>query len=205
MVIFMELSEAIAKRTSVRFYDEREIDEKTLRELIKAAIRAPTASGLENWLFVAYKSKDIQEKIYELIKQGHIEYFTERGLPEEKMEKLLKRFEEGMYKAPLYLGVFINKNVKALQDEKYSELEFCFALESAAMAIENLMLKAVELGLGTCYIGVACFEQIEKELKKMAGLGGEYFLVGLITIGYPKGKVIPRERKKDVDEVLRVL
>jgi len=59
MVIFMELSEAISKRTSVRFYyDEREVDDKTLKELIKAAIRAPNASGLENWLFVVYRSEE---------------------------------------------------------------------------------------------------------------------------------------------------
>jgi len=205
MVIFMELSETIAKRTSVRFYEEREVDDETLKELIKAAIRAPTASGLENWFFVAYKSKDVREKVYELIKLGHIEYFRERGLPEEKMKKLLKRFEEGMYRAPLYLGVFINKNVKALQDEEYSELEFYWALESAAMAIENLMLKAAELGLGTCYIGVACFEHIEKELKKIAGLGEEYCLAGLITVGYPKEETKPRKRKKSVEEVLRIL
>ncbi|NJE08826.1 nitroreductase family protein [Thermococcus sp. M39] len=201
----MELSEAIAKRTSVRFYEEREVNDETLKELIKAAIRAPTASGLENWFFVAYKSKDIREKVYELIKQGHIEYFTGRGLPEEKMKKLLKRFEEGMYRAPLYLGVFINKNVRALQGEKYNELEFYFALESAAMAIENLMLKAVELGLGTCYIGVTCFEHIEKELKRMADLGDEYFLVGLITVGYPREEPKPKRRRKSAEDVLKIL
>ena len=58
MVIFMELSEAISKRTSVRFYDEREADDKILKELIKAVIRAPNASGLENWLFVVYRSEE---------------------------------------------------------------------------------------------------------------------------------------------------
>ncbi|AEH25067.1 nitroreductase family protein [Pyrococcus yayanosii] len=201
----MELDEAITKRTSVRFYEDREVDDEILEELIRAAIRAPTASGLENWLFVAYKSRDVREKVYELIKQGHIEYFRKRGLPEEKMQKLQKRFEEGMYRAPLYLGVFVNKNVKALQDERYSHLELYWALESAAMAIENLMLKAVELGLGTCYIGVACFEHIEEELRKMAGLGDEYCLVGLISLGYPKGDVKPRGRKKDVREVLKIV
>lgn len=201
MVIFMELSEAISKRTSVRFYDEREVDDKILKELIKAAIRAPNASGLENWLFVIYRSEEAREKIHELIKQGHIEYSKERGLPEEKMEKLMKRFEQGMYKAPIYLGVFINKNVKALRDERYNDLEFYWALESAAMAIENLMLKAVELGLGTCYIGVACFEHIEKELKRMAGLGEEYCLTGLISVGYPQEESKPRKRKKSAEEV----
>ena len=115
----------------------------------------------------------------------------------------MKRFEQGMYKAPVYLGVFVNKNVKALRDERYNELEFYWALESAAMAIENLMLKAVELGLGTCYIGVACFEYIEKKLKRMAGLSEEYYLTGLISIGYPQEKPKPKKRKKRTEKLCR--
>lgn len=199
----MELSEAINKRASVRFYQEREVEKEKLKELIEAAIRAPTASGLENWLFVIYKSKEVREKVYKLILEGHLEYYKNRGLSEEKMKKLKQRFEEGMYKAPVYIGVFINKEVNVLKCEKYSELEFYWTIESAAMAIQNLMLKAVELDLGTCYIGVANFPYIEEELKEIAGLDEKYFLVGLITVGYPAREEIPRKRRKSVEEVSR--
>ncbi|WP_456394998.1 nitroreductase family protein [Thermococcus sp.] len=198
----MELDEVIQMRSSVRYYSDVPISGDALKELIKAAIRAPTASGLENWLFVAYESTEATEKIHRLLIEGHVEYFRERGLSEEKIQKLIGRLEGGMYRAPLYLGVFINENIKALKAEKYSHLEFCWALESAAMAIENLMLKAVELGLGTCYIGVACFEGIERELRKMAGLGDEYRLAGLITVGYPAEEIKPRRRRKGVEDVL---
>ncbi len=198
----MELDEVIQRRTSIRYYSDTPISKDTLKKLVKAAIRAPTASGLENWVFVAYESREAVDRIHHLLINGHIEYFQKRGLPKEKMQKLMKRFEDGMYRAPLYLGVFINREVKALKDEEYSHLEFYWALESAAMAIENLMLKAVEFGLGTCYIGVACFEEIEKELRRMAGLGDEYRLVGLITIGYPREEINPRERKKSINDIL---
>ncbi|WP_461866492.1 nitroreductase family protein [Thermococcus sp.] len=107
----MELDEAIQWRTSISYTPK-----DTLRELIKAAIRAPTASGL----FVAYMGEEAKERIYKLLVDGHIEYFEERGLPEEKIQKLIKRFEKGMYRAPLYLGVFINKEVKALKDESWN-------------------------------------------------------------------------------------
>ena len=78
-----------------------------------------------------------------------------------------------------------------------------WAIESAAMAIENLMLKAVELGLGTCYIGVANFPYFEKELKKMAGLERNHCLVGLISIGYPKKEKKPRKRRKTIEEITK--
>ncbi|WP_456398958.1 nitroreductase family protein [Palaeococcus sp. (in: euryarchaeotes)] len=199
----MELGDAIFTRTSVRYYQEREVEEEKIKELIEAAIRAPTASGLENWLFVIFKSSEAKKKVYELIAKGMIEYYQEFGLSMEKIEKLKKRiYEEKMYRAPLYIGVFMNKNVRFLKGEKFDLLEFVWSVESAAMAIQNLMLKAVELGLGTCYMGVANFEGIEEEIRSVAGLGEEWYLVGLITAGYPLREEKPRKRRKDFEEVV---
>ncbi len=199
----MELGDAIFTRTSVRYYQEREVEEEKIKELIEAAIRAPTASGLENWLFVIFKSSEAKKKVYELIAKGMIEYYQEFGLSMEKIEKLKKRiYGEKMYRAPLYIGVFMNKNVRFLKGEKFDLLEFVWSVESAAMAIQNLMLKAVELGLGTCYMGVANFEGIEEEIRSVAGLGEEWYLVGLITAGYPLREEKPRKRRKDFEEVV---
>ncbi|WP_456450342.1 nitroreductase family protein [Palaeococcus sp. (in: euryarchaeotes)] len=199
----MELGDAIFTRTSVRYYQEREVEEEKIKELIEAAIRAPTASGLENWLFVIFKSSEAKKKVYELIAKGMIEYYQEFGLSMEKIEKLKKRIYEGkMYSAPLYIGVFMNKNVRFLKGEKFDLLEFVWSVESAAMAIQNLMLKAVELGLGTCYMGVTNFEGIEEEIRSVAGLGEEWYLVGLITAGYPLREEKPRKRRKDFEEVV---
>lgn len=79
------------------------------------------------------------------------------NLPEEKIAKLGKRiYEEGMFRAPVYIAVFIDRRVRFLPGgEEFDELEFIWSVESAAMAIQNLMLRAVELGgLGTVYIAL---------------------------------------------------
>ena len=149
----MELDKAIFNRMSVRYYEERSVEEEKLKELINSAIRAPTASGLENWLFVAYRDDEVRKRIHEMIYEAHAEYYRAHGLPEEKIEKLrTKIFEKGMYKAPVYIGVFIDKETRFLKGEEYEEIEFLWSVESAAMAIENLMLKAVELGLSLIHI-----------------------------------------------------
>ncbi len=185
----------IYERTSIRFYMDKPVDDK-IEKLIEAAIRAPTASGLENWIFVIFKSKDKRKKLHELILQGHIEYYRDKS----KIEKLKKKFEDGMFFAPCYIGVFIER--KGILDNKYERLELNWAIESAAMAIQNLMLKAVELELGTCYIGVANFPDIEEKIKEMASLK-DCFLVGLISVGYPAEKPQPRKRRKGIEEITK--
>ncbi|WP_048152528.1 nitroreductase family protein [Palaeococcus ferrophilus] len=200
----MELNEAINLRTSVRYFMEEPVSDGEIRALIEAAIRAPTASGLENWLFVVFKSDEAREKIYELIGEGMEEYYRAVNLPEEKIKKLRGRiFEGGMFRAPAYIAVFINRDVRFLKGKEFDDVEFLWSAESAALAIENLMLKAVELGLGTVYIGVTNFRGIEEKVRELAGLGEEWALVGVIPVGRPRGEVKPRKRKKSVDEVLR--
>ncbi|EEB74325.1 nitroreductase family protein [Thermococcus sp. AM4] len=198
----MELDEAIRKRTSVRYFREEPVPEEAIKKLIEAAIRAPTASGLENWLFVVFRSDEAREKLYELMAKGMEVYYRAVSLPEEKIEKLRKRmYEEGMYRAPVYIAVFIDRRVRFLPGEEFDEVEFIWSVESAAMAIQNLMLKAVELGLGTVYIGVTNFRGIEEKVRELAGLDENHYLVGVIPVGYPKTEPKPRRRKKGVEDV----
>ena len=205
-MICVKLDEAVFNRMSVRYYEERSIEEEKLKELINSAMRAPTASGLENWLFVAYRDENLRRRIHEIMYEAHAEYYRAYGLPERKIEKLkTKIFEKGMYKAPVYIGVFVDKETRFLKEEEYKEIEFLWSVESAAMAIENLMLKAVELGLGTCYIGVTSLEKYQRELRKMAGLDENWYLVGLISVGYPAEKIIPRPRRKSLEKVLKMV
>jgi len=96
-VIDLELSEAIMKRASVRMFKEDPIDDKIIEELIEAAIRAPTASALENWIFCVIKDEDARKKVFEAIKEGHTFYYKLRGLPEEKLKKLEEKINAGMY------------------------------------------------------------------------------------------------------------
>ncbi|MDI3475016.1 MAG: hypothetical protein PWQ79_204 [Thermococcaceae archaeon] len=202
----MKLDEAIMKRASVRYFTEEPVSDDEIRALIEAAIRAPTASGLENWLFVVFKSEDARKKIYDLIGEGMVKYYRAVNLPEEKIEKLRKRiYEEGMYRAPVYIAVFIDRRVRFLKGREFDEVEFIWSVESAAMAIQNLMLEAVELGLGTVYIGVTNFSGIEEKVRELAGLDENYYLVGVIPVGRARDEVKPRRRKKGVEEVTRIL
>ncbi|ASI98729.1 nitroreductase family protein [Thermococcus celer] len=202
----MELDDAIFGRTSIRYFSGRDVSDEQVKSLINAAVRAPTASGLENWLFVVFRSEEAREKLYNLIAKGMEAYYRAVNLPEEKIAKLGKRiYEEGMFRAPVYIAVFIDRRVRFLPGEEFDELEFIWSVESAAMAIQNLMLRAVELGLGTVYIGVTSLPGIEGEVRKLAGLDENHYLVGVIPVGYPRAEPRPRKRRKTFEEVTRFI
>ncbi len=65
-----------------------------------------------------------------------------------------------------------------------------FALIDVALAAQNIMLKATELGLGSCFVGA--FK--EEKVKKILNIPPEYKIAGLITVGKPAENPSPPTR-----------
>ena len=61
---------------------------------------------------------------------------------------------------------------------------------NAAIAIDHITLRAVDLGLGTCW--VMMFDQ--EKAKQALGLDDNYNVVALIPVGYPDQSPGPRPR-----------
>lgn len=55
----MDVREAIYSRRAVREYTNAAVDEKTLRDLIDAAIQAPSAVNAQSWLFCVVRDKSL--------------------------------------------------------------------------------------------------------------------------------------------------
>ncbi len=73
-------------------------------------------------------------------------------------------------------------------------------LKSVAMAVQNLLLKAHELGYGSCVMDAPLL--IEDELRRTLGIPEEQELVTVIPLGLPDHQPQP-PRRRPVDEVVR--
>ena len=103
-----------------------------------------------------------------------------------------------MREAPVVI-IVMNTNGKSPfepidTDERVSEI--CDSLSIGA-SIENMILKATEIGLGTFWIANTCFAY--KDMADFIKSSGQ--LIGAVTVGYADEKPLPRPRKS-IDEVL---
>lgn len=65
-----------------------------------------------------------------------------------------------------------------------------------AIAFEHIVLQAVELGLGSCWVGAFS----EREIKKLLEIPERLKVVAVLPVGFPEEK--PRERrKKAIEEI----
>jgi len=74
-----------------------------------------------------------------------------------------------------------------------------YYLEDGCAALENLMLAAHALGLGTCWIAGDKKDYADK-VRGMLGAPAEFKLVGLVPLGYPAEQ--PKRQKRKLGEML---
>ncbi len=172
----MSVDEALRERRSIREYRDREVSEDLIRQVIEAATFAPSAKNGQQWRFTV------------LTRASKLE-FTK--LYRSELDKL--DYDVGssygscqmMEKVPVVIIVW-NTNERGWTTE----------VHGVAAAIQNLLLKAHSLGLGTCWIGdiFYAYEAIMNHFKK------PWKLLAAITVGWPRG--IPRMKPRlSVDEV----
>jgi len=76
------------------------------------------------------------------------------------------------------------------------EVDHVNILVAAGAAIENLMLRAVDLGLGACCITAPRW--VVDQVKAALEVSADRLLAGLVLVGKPAEEPVPGERRRDV-------
>lgn len=191
---------AIEERRSIRKYTDQSVSCEQIEAIVEAARLAPSAKNRQPWKYLVYTGKE-KEKLLDVM---------EKGLEEEQKEhRLLPGSAYGlpdafhtlaiMREAPVTIMV-MNTNGRSpyepLADADRRLAEICDSLSIGA-SIQNMLLRADELGLGTLWIANTCFAY--NELMKVIGEEGQ--LAGAVTVGYAAEKPAQRPRKK-MEEIL---
>jgi nitroreductase len=181
----MELIETIKGRRSIREYNDTPIPRELIEEIIESATWAPSAKNGQQWRFTVYTGA---------VKKGLTDAF--RATLDEFVEKY--GFEESgsstwscgvMEQAPVVIMVW-NTGEEGWDSE----------IHSVAAAIQNMLLRAYDLGLGSLWIADVFYAQ--EALTRHTGV--PWKMVAAVTIGYTdiEGRVPPR---KGVHEVATFL
>lgn len=172
---------AIFSRRSIRKYKNSNVSKSDIEEIIKAGIAAPSSKNGQPWRFTVV-SGNSKNEMASIMKQGFEREQLNPLMPESLKylggaEHTLKIMEQ----APVIIFIEsalaeeITKNLTT--DERISEI--CNA-QSIGASIENMILAANELGLGSLWICDTFFAQAE--LKEWLDIDGE--LYAALAIGY---------------------
>ena len=179
----MDLKEAIYTRRAVREFTAEPVDEKTLRQLVDAAIQAPSAVNQQPWTFCVVRDAAVLARISRDAK-AYMLGTTPVGLLSHHFQQILNDPEfDIFYHAPALIVIS-------------SVVESPWAVENCSLAAENLMLTARAAGLGTCWIGFAQSRLGTPEGKAALNLPANFVPVAPIIVGHPKSAPAPVPRKE---------
>jgi nitroreductase len=159
----MDFNQVISKRFSVRSFTSQEIDQNCILEILKAARLAPSAVNFQPWHFIVITGK---ENLTELQQVYPRNWFRE---------------------APVCIVVCSDHS----QSWKRKSDEKDFADVDAAIVIDHLILKATDLGLGTCWV---CNFDVEIARKNLQ-IPDHIEPIALIPLGYTTTEAPPKSRK----------
>ncbi|MEM1635953.1 MAG: nitroreductase family protein [Thermosphaera sp.] len=192
--------EVVGTRSSVRWFKQDPIPREALEKVLEAGVRAPTASGGEQWFFILVEDDEKRIRLHELLGKAH-ELYARRvlktPLPEQSVSKWIGRIQQGMYLAPVYVAAYIDMR-RRLYSEEYSDYERLMAVQSLSAALENMILAAWSMGIGSVWLGVPLLMRKEFDDLLQPPPGCE--LQAIIAFGYPAEEPRPRPRRslKDV-------
>jgi len=172
------LDEILNMRYSCRDYDSRPVSEGDLTAICEAARLAPSACNSQTWRFVVVRDRNLISRVCD-----------------EAMRPVIRN--QWMKEAPVLivgcskLDILANKIGSAVTGIEYYQIDL-------GIAMEHMVLKATELGLGTCWIG--WFK--EEKIKEILGIPGIIRVTALLTVGYPGTGVSAGKKKKSLDEIV---
>lgn len=174
----MNTLDTITTRRSTRKFKSAPVEQEKLDKVIEAGRHAPSGGNCQTCHFIVVRNRQVLDKLAELAQSAFA-----------KME-----IAEGMYKS-------IVKSIKASQKGGYvfhydtpcliivaNLKDYGNNIADCSCALENMMIAANELDLGSCWINQLKWLNEDPELlryEQSLGLGENERIYGALAVGYP--------------------
>ena len=155
---------ALFNRRSIRSYTDKPIDDTTIRDLLEAAMAAPSAVAKDPWHFYVVRDQATRDQIADALPNGQM-----------------------LRSAPV--GIVVVGDIDKAHDNSIS-----YMLQDCSAAMENLLLAASMLDLGACWLGVHPREDRIERLQEIFELHKNMIPISAIALGWPDQHPEPRTR-----------
>ena len=179
-----EFHHFIQSRRSIRRYQDRPVAREHLKQLLDAATWAPSAHNRQPWRFCVVTSAEMKAAL-----SHHMGAQWRRDLTNDNADPDFIERRIAISHARLTgAAALIIANVSMAEMDEYpdvtrAEAEWLMAIQSVALACQNLLLAAHASGLGACWMCAPLF--VPTLVRNALDLPETWHPQALITVGYP--------------------
>ncbi|MFN8420856.1 MAG: nitroreductase family protein [Anaerolineae bacterium] len=157
---------------------------EALERMLNAATWSPSAHNRQPWRFAVVTDAKQRHSLAQAMGTRLRADLTADNAPAEVIEKDVSRSYQRISKAPALIVVSLSMiDMDSYPDDRRTRNEYLMAVQSTALAIQNLLLAAYVEGLGACWMcaPLFCPDVVAAELD----LPADWQPQALITVGYP--------------------
>lgn len=186
----MQFDQVIETRRSIRNFKPEPVSDEAISELLKAARLAPSGSNIQPWRFIIIRSPEMKEKlkaatVFRFVSKAPvvIACCADLSALDNRPDRLIELVQAGVFDN-------VEMDGEYTPPERNQEQLLAYLNMNVGIAITHMMLKAVDLGLGTCWIGG--FDPMKS--KEILALDDNLHVVALLPVGYPER--VPAQRPR---------
>jgi coenzyme F420-0:L-glutamate ligase / coenzyme F420-1:gamma-L-glutamate ligase len=179
-----ELVEVIHSRRSIRRYRADAIPRPVILQVLEAATWAPSAHNRQPWRFAIVEQAEQKVLLARAMGDRLRQDLEGDGVSAAVIEADVARSYQRITLAPVLIVLCLSMvDMDVYSNDTRNTNEFVMAVQSVAMAGQNLLLAAESLGLGACWMCAPLFCQ--DVVRTTLGLAADWQPQALLTMGYP--------------------
>ena len=186
----IDLFEAIDTQRGIRYFKPDPVPDELINRLLEAAVKAPSGGAKQGWSFIVIRDQETKDKIGELYRSGDGFSITPDMTGQaRRVYGAAQYLEDHMEDVPVFILACIEANDDGT-----------FSAASIYPAVQNILLAARGMGLGSCLTTRQM--RFEEEIKRLLNIPEGVATAALLPIGFPaEGVGYGPTRRKALEEV----
>jgi len=204
----MDLKQVIEIRTSIRNFTEEPVPVEDLKELVRRAGLAPSVNNYQPWKFYAVTNKDVLSKMAFRVAEKIKELPANKSIASENVKSQVEWFATFFENAPAVIAMsmedyesVLEKGVQ-LSHEEINKMRNFPDMQSAGAAIQNMLLSAVDMGYGACWLSAPMMAK--ESLESILEIENPNHLIAFVAVGKPARDLKPKS-KKSLNEIFKLI
>ena len=178
---FIELART---RRSIRRYTSAPVTDEVLTTLLEAAAWAPSAHNRQPWRFCVVQSAVVKATLSTRMAEAWRSDLASDGADPLEIERRVAISQARLTGAPVLIAPCVTlAEMDVYPDPVRSQAEWTMAVQSVALACQNLLLAAHAAGLGACWMCAPLF--VPALVRQVLDLPETWQPQAILTLGYP--------------------
>jgi len=201
----MELKTAIESRTSIRVFNDEKVNINDIREMVRLAGLAPSVNNFQPWRYIVVLNKDLLNRMANAVALKIEALPSSKSIAANNIKKQVTWFSTFFKDAPALLALVtkpyetVLENAVEMTHDEINVLRNYPDIQSAGASIQNILLTAVEMGYGACWLSGPMFAR--EELEKMLNVKAPEKLLAFVVLGRSRSEHSPKTKPNLADSL----